>query len=185
MTEHKKPRFEHSKFQPSEVELITGLAPVLIRDWRRRDLIHKSMDKGAEGFDLGAVTEFLLLKRLSDHGIGPKRVYGWSTSLADHILRHALRATSAWPSPEDLRVYLEHEDQRPLWDREPDLFGIIRPVPHGISTIKDIKEIGALGDVVTIIDLVKLSEELLEKAGKPIAKVNWIISQEVEGELHV
>ncbi|MGE0776682.1 MAG: hypothetical protein AB7G25_07715 [Sphingomonadaceae bacterium] len=173
MLEHRIPHFVFPNFLPADVERITGLSPVAIRDWRRRELIHPSLDRGADGFPFGTVAEFMLLKTLSDHGIGPKRIYGWSSAYSTKIVHHALDAHSAWASEEAWTAW--KSEVRP----GPERFMVMLTPPHGFIAADDLNDALRHGrEVATIVDLALLGERLREKTSGSLSAVRWTIARE-------
>lgn len=66
-----------ASFTPGDAERITGLATAMQRDWRRRGFIPPSP------FDCFALAETMVLKALSDRGIGPasaREVAAWCSA---------------------------------------------------------------------------------------------------------
>jgi len=155
--------FTYRSFQPAELEAITGLKPALIRDWRRRSLIHPSLDRTTSGFPAATVAEFMLLARLSDHGIGPKRVYGWSRAFAGKILTHALDDVSAWASADDYDAW------QTGGATAAEQFLAIWPAPGGMQARHSLDGILNGADLVTIVDLRAMGSRFRDAAGGPIA----------------
>lgn len=175
----RRPHFTYAQFRPDEVETITGLSPTLIRDWRRRGLIHESYDRGPDGFDLHSVANFMLLRRLSDHGLGPKRVYGWSDHPASLVASYALDDRAAWSSDDSWAAWTE---ERASGTRRGNKgrYWVIYSAPHGSAISDDLSDAFALRDVGTVIDMQMLGQELRERADRTLATVRWTSLRAVE-----
>jgi hypothetical protein len=176
----RNPVFGYSTFKPAEVEAITGLSTALLRDWRRRKIIHHTLDKGPNGYSLGAVAELLVLKVLSDHGIGPKTVFGSSGNLAGNVMHFALDEPTAWATPDEWQLW--EKDQRgeasilpegvsksPLQEVVRNRFGLLEPGRPTIA-VADIKK-AICAPVATVIDLETLGNTLRTSAGKPLGRL--------------
>ncbi|MDZ4308638.1 hypothetical protein [Allopontixanthobacter sp.] len=85
--------FKHKAWTPRELERLSNLSPVAIRDLRRRGLAPES--EGGK-LNLEAVAQILLLSELSAHGFGPKRITGIAKSYADVVRQYALSQRSSW-----------------------------------------------------------------------------------------
>lgn len=177
MSEVLRPKFVYADdISPAELERIAGLKPALLRDWRRRKLIHPSLERTSSGFTVWAAAELLLLARLADHGIGPKRVYGWTRGVSHRIVVYALSDATAWQSPEG-------------WSAEQDWHGsllraneegwhrylaVFQP-PNGVQTFEDaaLSQVLASGrKLATIVDLQALGTDLRELACRPLADLH-------------
>lgn len=166
--------FHFARFPISELERLTGLTPVGLRDWRRRGLIHPTMSPKEDGsFHLGTIAELLLLKRLSNHGIGPKQVYGWTSSFGSHVLWHAVNHRDAWANDEAWEVrQREMAKGRHYHPR----YMVIHTAPGGIiGTLTLDKAMSPLRDVATIVDLETLGSELRELIGPGVGRVSFEI----------
>jgi hypothetical protein len=166
----------YTHFLPSDLEKITGMKPALIRDWRRRDLIHESLDRNETGFSAPTAAELLLLARLSDHGIGPKRVYGWTRAFSSKVLFHALNDASAWRSAEAWSAWQGQEAER----TPPERYLAVYPPPHGLRAINGLSHVlsGDL-EIATVVNLESLGNHLRVSAGQPLADVVWTNGEEV------
>lgn len=161
--------FVHPRFQPGDLERIVGLTPVAVRDWRRRGLIHPSLEKEKGGFHLSTLADLLLLKRLSDHGIGPKQVYGWTNSYSRHIFWHALADRSAWASDEAWELW-----QQKLPVDFGERYFVIRTAPGGYGMTDDPSgEMARSKGVVTFVDCEALGCHLREAAAPRVSDFVW------------
>jgi hypothetical protein len=166
----------YTHFLPGDLEKITGMKPALVRDWRRRDLIHESLDRNETGFSAPTAAELLLLARLSDHGIGPKRVYGWTRAFSSKVLFHALNDASAWRSAEAWNAWQSQEAER----KPPERYLAVYPPPHGLRAINGLSHVlsGDL-EIATVVNLESLGNHLRVSAGQPLADVLWTNGEEV------
>ena len=166
----------YTHFLPGDLEKITGMKPALVRDWRRRDLIHESLDRNETGFSAPTAAELLLLARLSDHGIGPKRVYGWTRAFSSKVLFHALNDASAWRSAEAWSAWQGQEAER----TPPERYLAVYPPPHGLRAINGLSHVlsGDL-EIATVVNLESLGNHLRVSAGQPLADVVWTNGEEV------
>lgn len=162
MATHQQASFIHPRFTPSEVERVTGLSPVAVRDWRRRGLIHPTLDKSEDGrFHMLSVAELLLLKRLSDHGIGPKQVYGWASSYSKHLFHHALNDSSAWTTGEAWEEWQRYRAHGEKVEGSLKRFWVIRTAPGGFEMTDDpFRALRGSNGVGTIVDFEALGSEL-------------------------
>jgi hypothetical protein len=177
MKTHRFASLAYTVFQPIELERITGMKPALIRDWRRRDLIHESLDRSEAGFSALTAAELLLLARLSDHGIGPKRVYGWTRGFSGIILHHALDDPTAWRSQEAWEAWKADQGTR----KAPHRYLAVYPAPHGLRSMDGLQHVMSTGsEIVTIVNMKALGEHLRTSAGQPLADVTWTYGVETE-----
>jgi hypothetical protein len=177
MTSYRFASLIYSTFQPVELEKITGMKPALIRDWRRRELIHESLDRSEVGFSAATAAELLLLARLSDHGIGPKRVYGRTRAFSGVILYHALDDATAWRSQEAWEAWKADQGS----GKTPDRYLAVYPAPHGLRSMDGLQHVMSNdSEIVTIVNMKALGEHLRTSAGQPLADVTWSYGVEVE-----
>lgn len=170
MNTHRFATLAYTSFQPSDLEKITGMKPALVRDWRRRDLIHESLDRTDAGFPTPTAAELLLLARLSDHGIGPKRVYGWTRAFSGMIVHYALDHRAAWQSDEAWEAWRDQEIRR----SPPSRFLAVYQPPHGLRAFGSLNRIlDGERDIATVVNLEGLGHHLREAAGQPLADVRW------------
>lgn len=176
MTAHHFTRIVYADFQPNELEKITGMKPALIRDWRRRNLIHSSLDRTEAGFSAPAVAELLLLARLSEHGIGPKRVYGWTRAFAAMVLYYALDDVRAWAGNEGWQAW---EAGGIAWNSHSPYLALYQP-PNGLRALSSLDALLAEGeDLATVVNLEALGNHLREAAGRPLAQVEQDSGEEL------
>lgn len=180
------PEFRHATFLPMEVEAITNIKPATIRDWRRRGFVRRSDGEGWQRFDLGAVAELLILRTLSEQGIGPQRVGAWLPALVSHVTQHAMANEEAWETAEGYQAWCADIAERTRMPRAftPKRYGVILPVPGGIYAVDDLnsfyQHLSPDASVITVVlDLMTLGNNLRTKARKPIATVEWWEGQEV------
>lgn len=148
-------------FKPSEMESLTGLTPVAIRDWRRRNIIHHSYEKEENGYHAHSVATLLFLKRISDHGLSPKAFVGWSLSFADMILRHTLDDERMWNSVQAFREFGEADRKHAIPRKR---YLIIRTPPAGFHLVNDLLEAPhPRRDIETLVNLEHLGEMLRER----------------------
>ncbi|WP_369026396.1 hypothetical protein [Qipengyuania sp. RANM35] len=92
--ERKHPQiFTHMTWTPSELQELSGLSPVTLRDLRRRNLAPKDETRK---LDLKTVAQLFLLSELADHGFGPKSVSHIAQQFCDALRHHALQHRSSW-----------------------------------------------------------------------------------------
>jgi len=180
------PEFRHASFLPMEVEAITNIKPATIRDWRRRGLIRRPDGDGWQRFHLGEVAELLILRTLSEQGIGPQRVGAWLPAMASHVTHHAMASEDAWETAEGYQAWCNDDADRqklPL-AFSAKRFGVILPAPGGIHTVDELdsfyRQLGAEVSTISIVlDLAALGLHLRSRARKPIATVEWWEGQEI------
>lgn len=180
------PEFRHASFLPMEVEAITNIKSATIRDWRRRGFIRPRDGQGWQRFELGEVAELLILRTLSEQGIGPQRVGAWLPAMASHVTQHAMASEAAWETIDGYQAWCEDLAERirtPL-AVTPKRYGIILPAPGGIHTVDDLNSfyqqlIPEASAVTIVLDLKVLGDNLRIRAQRPIASVEWWEGQEV------
>lgn len=184
------PRPHPAKFLPSDVETITGIATSTLRSWHKRGLLHAALvkewglnDAGWKRYPLHAVAHLLILRELSDQGIGPKQVEAWASSMASHVVRHILA------DPRAFRTFGEYEVLRRgptgCISRSPEVsarrFCVLLPAPVGYRFTDDLTQFFArLEDqpVVTVLDLESMANIILDRAKPPLATVVQDIAEE-------
>jgi hypothetical protein len=169
-----------NSFLPSEIEAVSGLAPSTLRNWRARGLVHKSLGDGWQRFPAEAVAELLVLKRLSDAGIGPKQVYGWTGAIAAHVYQLAIDHPDAFGSAAEYAA----------WKRGPVLGdGVLeirqpKPNPLRFTVVgpSGVRSFAVAADLVrflnqtgagVVLDLEALAMQLRTRAGKPLVRLEW------------
>lgn len=85
--------FKHKTWAPSDLEKLSGLSPVSLRDLRRRELIPKDETRTLK---LETVAQLLLLSELTAHGFGPKSIQKITVQFANKLRDHALQHRCAW-----------------------------------------------------------------------------------------
>lgn len=149
------------RFKPSEMKALTGLTPVAIRDWRRRNIIHQSYEKEGDGYHALSVAALLFLKRISDHGLSPKGFMGWADSFASIILRFTLDDESMWSSSEAFRAFQESDRKNAIPRKR---YLVIRTPPGGFHLVNHIQEAPRpQRDMETVVDLELLGVMLRER----------------------
>lgn len=88
-----------SLFTPAAAERISGVSVDLQRDWRRRGYLAKQ--DGHARFTVFDLAQMLVLKTLSDRGIGPDRAKDVAQSAATEVAVATLRWTNAWSDGSD------------------------------------------------------------------------------------
>ncbi|MBB5726608.1 hypothetical protein FHS97_002551 [Sphingomonas endophytica] len=88
--------FAFATFAPDDLQPITGAAPVLIRDWRRRGVIGHDIGGGAAGFPLESVAYLVLLRTLTAHGLKIKAAAASLRAAATDVMLFALDDEAAW-----------------------------------------------------------------------------------------
>jgi hypothetical protein len=178
MDEFRKAHFNFDRFPVSDLHQLTGLMPVALRDWRRRKLIPKDRDKEGNSFHLATIAELLLLKKLSNHHLGPKYAYGWTLAMAEHVFKFATDDLSAWKSADGWQAWLEDKSGRGCSAMQ---YMAIRTATGGIVAVPSLAMVmGSSSDVVTVVDLKALGVLLRERIGHPFADVKWQVSREAE-----
>lgn len=165
-----QPRFfKHRTWTPSDLQGLSGLSPVNLRDLRRRELVPKNE---ARKFKLETVAHLLILVELTAHGFGPKSVKQIAEQFSDDLRRHALQHRSAWTDDRSHSAWLKSAfGKRP----EPNFVLIKRADEPAIPAV-DIAAIQDLGSTtVTVIDLgrlgARLGEHLAHRPSTLITKV--------------
>jgi hypothetical protein len=81
-------------FSAGQASQVTGVTPVMQRDWRRRGFL-KSVDGRAEfnALDLG---ELRIMKLMSDLGVGPASSRQWKRTVAYCLISRALMSPQAY-----------------------------------------------------------------------------------------
>ena len=158
---------EAIRFQPAEVETITGVPPVLLRDWRRRGILSERNDGKVDGFSVGALAEIALFQSLSTHGIGPKAVHGWSFSMVGHIVQFALAEPEAWATAEAYSAWR----QETINGKTPR-YAVLTSVGVRSTDSPMALPMGSDENVLTIVDLKRIGDMIRVRAGKPLAVVS-------------
>lgn len=173
MVEQRIAEFIHPYFKPREVNRIVGLSPDVLRDWRRRDILHPAFDRDARGFHLAVLAHLLLLKRLSDHGIGPKSVEAWSSKVAGDVFKHTLSDPSAWVSEEGYTAWKGYLAKHP--GLAMSRYMVKLTSPRGCISANSLEEAFNSGrdGVVTIVDLEQLGADLREQASEKRSDFRW------------
>lgn len=81
-------------FTPADAERIAGVSVDLQRDWRRRGYLEKQ--EGHARFSVFDLAQMLVLKTLSERGIGPDRAKDVAETAATEVAIAALRWSDAW-----------------------------------------------------------------------------------------
>lgn len=172
-----------SEFSAAEAEAVTGLAVVEQRNWRRRGHLDPLPDAKHARFDVLALADMQCRAALAFRGIGPARTRHIGPSVALRVAAHALRWSNAWAgNPWDAPgetwgdksgwltagVLSVRRDLYLVWAEEIVLF------TSDIAAAFD----GAAGHArlapgpVVVLDLAALGGDLLDRARRPLARVN-------------
>mgnify|MGYP001416538295 CR=1 FL=1 len=169
------PEFRNATFLPMEVEAITNIKPATIRDWRRRGFIRRPDGEGWQRFDLVELAELLVLRTLSDQGIGPQRVGAWLPAIGGRVANHALASETAWAAPDDYRVWHDKCYDAHVFQR----FAVILPATKsGPRLVDKLDELYLRLDadasaIAIVLDLAALGLNLRARAKKPLAEIEW------------
>lgn len=156
-------------FRPAEVEKITGASPILLQAWRRRKYL-PTIESGWGAFSCQDTASVLVIKVLSDRGIGPALSHKVAKKTAPYILNHAL----AWVNSREGALARDLHDHANDLARQSPKYLIWWPT--GASDFTN--DLGAaFGDsqfddrylgAVVILDLQALGGMLLDKADRPL-----------------
>lgn len=81
-------------FTAGQASQVTGLTPVMQRDWRRRGFL-KAVEGRAE-FDAFDLSDLKTMKLLSDGGVGPAASRQWKRAVAYCVVSRALMSPDAY-----------------------------------------------------------------------------------------
>jgi hypothetical protein len=161
MVQHPSALFIHKAWKPSELERLSGLSPVAVRDLRRRKL---APDADSRKMSLVVAAQLFLQSELVRHGFGPKGVNHIAERYAPEIVAHALSDSMSWSDETAHRLWTERPDNQPkanfLILKSPDL------QPVAINCISDL---ASTSDAVfTVVNLCSLGRTMASHlASKP------------------
>ena len=147
---------KHSPWKPADVERLCGLAPVALRDLRRRGLAPESEGRA---LPLNSVAQLLLQTELAKHGFGPKSVQHFAEKHASAVVAFALDRPTSWT---DQSAYLS--GKKSISKRKTGRFAIFTnsaDVSDARETLPELQ--GAKGPaVMTVVDLMGLGDRLAD-----------------------
>lgn len=176
-------------FPPSEAGRITGLTTGQQANLRRRGHLPPRSGSTHTRFDALALAELTVMAMLADRGIGPAKSKHVAGSCAARIVGHALLWRSAWlGDPESIPG--DGWKAKAIWLRDqlttiPDqrflIWGDVAGHPDGWTcfTNDPMRYLDGSADgprlsasVSLILDLEAIGWELLDRAGRPLARVD-------------
>jgi len=183
------PQSKWTKFLAHEISEISGLSLNLIRDWRRRGYLNSKNDNRWNKHDIREIACLLVMKELSEFGIGPKMSQDMAATAANTIIYFALKFESSTEFTgeeisEKLKTAIressapiEYRVKNRLW--EPRFLILSKTGKHQLhQSINDIFEdkMWLLDghEISLIIDLPSLAVKLLAATEKPILEINII-----------
>lgn len=148
--------FKHKVWTPAELEKLSGLSPVALRDLRRRNIAPKTESRKLR---LEAVAQLFLLSELTDHGFGPKSVVHISEQFADEMRLHALQHRCAWVDDASHAAWLKSS-----FGKAPKAkFILIERAGDKAITLNKLSDMSQdHGATVTLVDLEQLGRRLGE-----------------------
>lgn len=171
-----------SEFSAAEAEAITGLAVMEQRNWRRRGYLPPLPDSRHARFGVTDLAEMQIRAALAFRGIGPARSEAIGPSCALRITAHALGWSNAWTgNPWDApgetwgckAEWLTagavgvRKNRFFVWTEETHLF--TDNVAACFDGTVDLPRLRP-GPVV-VLDLEAMGGDLLDRAGRPLARV--------------
>jgi hypothetical protein len=151
----------HQSWTPADLERVSGLSPVALRDLRRRGLAPDSERRKLRLIEVG---QLLLQSELVGHGFGPKRINAISRQYADDLVAHALDEPSSWTDEDSYLAWLDGPSSENK-SRYVLLAGST-PQVQQVDTLKGMLSMAE--PVVTVLDLKLLGQKLsLHLAERP------------------
>ncbi len=175
-------RINFANFRAGEVSEITGISPVLQRNWRRRGLLEKK-GEGWSSFSLEELVTLYVASVLIDRGVSASSALNVAQAGHFNLLTHiAKRSTEFAP---DLP-----KDKRKTWaDKLPEKykdrfrrFLVIPDVGNAVGkelvqcddvskAIDQLVEKKITTGAVIVLDLETLADQIVERAGRPLMRV--------------
>lgn len=183
--------YELAEFTPGDAEAITGVSTVLQRDWRRRGILPANED-GHARFDVHGLAELMILKSLSDRGLGPQAAKAVAEIGSGAVVHGALQNEDAFqvesrgpaPAAIDPGAVVRrtspnkmHRNVMPapyliIWADGSEVWQF--DVQKAIDAISKSAQEDKLGGPITIIDQYAMGNLLFRRAGRPLVSVEWV-----------
>lgn len=143
----------HKVWSPAELERLSGLSPVALRDLRRRGL---APDGEHRKLSLSEVSQLFLQTALVTHGFGPKRINAAAEGYASALVAHALDERCSWTDDASYQAWLDG----PSIERKSRylLFAGSSPQAQGVDDLTEFTSV--FSPVVTVLDLKSLGQKL-------------------------
>lgn len=190
-------RYTYNKFTAGEAERITGVSAMLQRDWRRRKYLPAGRD-GWKQYELADLAQLVVMGALQDRGIGPSRSCEIASSAALRIEFFAL----SWTDAIDDQTGGEFEriikkTNRPRggffvgWSNSPDepRRYLVAWADRSMGFTSDLNQSfdGYTWDerfrgAIIVMDLESLGTLIMERAGRPLARVEVVEKLEAPAE---
>lgn len=169
-------RFEHATFTAKEVEVLTGRTVAQQKNDRRAGYAEGS-EGGWVRANPYALAQSLVVQVLSDRGVPPATAYPIAKSAATLIILRAFSLPGAVDDPENLA-----RGEEPLKSTEEArkqryliVSGKEQPRFHHTADVRGFFEGQPIEDTtataVIVLDLWRLADQLLRRAGKPLTQV--------------
>jgi hypothetical protein len=160
----------HKAWTPADVERLSGLSPVALRDLRRRGL---APDSEQRKMSLSAAAQLFLQSKLVAHGFGPKSVKPLAEAFADDVVRHAMEMKASWIDEASYKIWLDS----PLRQNNARYLVVVANEKEG-RLIESLSELSGLTyPVVTLVDLKALGDELSRHLADRPSSARSTISQ--------
>lgn len=143
----------HKVWTPADLQRLSGLSPVSLRDLRRRGLAplgeHRKLG-------LSEVAQLFLQSVLVAHGFGPKSIHTIAERYANALVSHALDEPCSWTDDASYRAWKDG----PSTERKYRFVLLAGSSPEA-QQIDNLTEItSVLTPVVTVLDLKSLGRKL-------------------------
>lgn len=169
-------RFDHTTFTAKEVEALTGRSVAQQKNDRRAGYAEGS-EGGWVRANPYALARSLVMQVLADRGVPPATAHPIAKSASTLIILRAFSLPGAVSDPEDLAHGEEplkaSRDARTL--RYLIVSGKDQPRFHHIADVRGFFEDQPIEDeiaaAVIVLDLWRLADQLLRRAGKPLTHV--------------
>lgn len=161
--------FMHSSWAPSELEALSGLTPVAVRDLRRRGLAPASEGRTLK---LTIVAQLFLLSELTAHGFGPKRVKETSEEFAEPLTEQALSHGEAWADDKAHAAWLASKGSKKQ-AANLILFEGPEKKARGLSDLAELHQLR--WSTVSVVDLKSLGSKLAKHLAE---RPSWLFDRE-------